>query len=81
MESFIGRIIYWAGAIPTDPDSTNKNSYHAVQKTLSMGKAVGIFPEGTRNKTNEVLLPFRYGTVRLAQTTGAAIVPLAFLAM
>ena len=77
MESFIGRIIYWAGAIPTDPDSKNKNSYHAVQKTLNMGKAVGIFPEGQRNKSDEVLMPFRYGAVRLAQTTGAAIVPLA----
>ena len=36
-----------------------------------------IFPEGTRNKTDEFLLPFKFGVVSLAQKTGAEIMPFA----
>ena len=37
--------------------------------------AVGLFPEGTRNKTKKFLLPFKFGAVSMAQKTGATIVP------
>lgn len=52
---------------------------HAI-KLLNEGYAVGIFPEGTRNKTlgtkEEVtLLPFKYGAVSMATKTNAQIVP------
>ena len=36
---------------------------------------IGIFPEGTRNKTKEFLLPFKYGTVSMAKKTDSYIVP------
>lgn len=39
------------------------------------GKALGIFPEGTRNKTKEFLLPFKFGCVSMAKKTDAYIVP------
>lgn len=42
---------------------------------LNNGGALGIFPEGTRNKTKEELLPFKLGVVSMAQKTGATIVP------
>lgn len=45
-------------------------------QTLLHGGNVLIFPEGTRNKTEQVLLPFRYGAVRIAGKTGAPIVPM-----
>lgn len=41
------------------------------------GKALGIFPEGTRNKTKEFLLPFKFGCVSMAKKTDAYIVPFA----
>ena len=34
-----------------------------------------IFPEGTRNKTSKLLLPFKFGTVSMAQKTNATIIP------
>ena len=38
--------------------------------------AIGLFPEGTRNKTKDVfLLPFKFGTVSMAKKTDATIVP------
>ena len=43
---------------------------------LNNGGAVGLFPEGTRNKTYDTfLLPFKFGTVSMAKKTGATIVP------
>lgn len=58
-------------------DTESKN--HAID-LLNHGYAVGLFPEGTRNKTkgtpDEVdLLPFKYGAVSMATKTNAYIVP------
>lgn len=57
-------------------DEAKKIAIHILEK----GGAVGIFPEGTRNKTigtkDEVdLLPLKFGAVSLASKTGALIVP------
>ena len=52
----------------------NNAKEHAIN-LLKQGYAVGLFPEGTRNKTNEFLLPFKYGAVSMAQKTDALIVP------
>lgn len=49
---------------------------HALE-ILKNGYALGIFPEGTRNKTDAALLPFKMGAVSMAQKTGATLVPYA----
>lgn len=49
---------------------------HALE-ILKNGYALGIFPEGTRNKTDDALLPFKMGAVSMAQKTGATLVPYA----
>lgn len=41
------------------------------------GISVCIFPEGTRNTTDELLLPFKEGSFKPAEKTGCAIVPMA----
>ena len=53
-----------------DTDATNQ-----ALEVLKTDGAVGLFPEGTRNKTKEFLLPFKYGTVSMAKKTNATIVP------
>lgn len=45
---------------------------------INEGVSFTIFPEGTRNKTTEELLPFHKGSFKLAQRTGCAIVPMVF---
>lgn len=57
-------------------DEAKKAKEKAI-KILNKGGAIGIFPEGTRNKTNEFLLPFKYGAVSMAKKTDATIVPFA----
>ena len=42
---------------------------------LKDGGAIGLFPEGTRNKTDAFLLPFKFGAVSMAKKTNSLIVP------
>ena len=62
-------------------DRQNKENAHKAKeeaiKLLKKGYAVGIFPEGTRNKTTEPLLPFKMGAIKMAKETNATIVPFA----
>ena len=46
-----------------------------AENILKRGGTIGIFPEGTRNKTENEILKFRFGAVRLAQKTNTKIVP------
>lgn len=41
------------------------------------GISICIFPEGTRNKTDEALLPFKEGSLKIAEKTGCLIIPVA----
>ena len=36
-----------------------------------------IFPEGTRNKTEDLVLPFKEGSFKMAEKTGCPIIPMA----
>lgn len=44
---------------------------------IKNGISMCIFPEGTRNKTDEFLLPFKEGSFKMAEKTGCAIIPMA----
>ncbi|UQZ89118.1 hypothetical protein C4J81_07870 [Deltaproteobacteria bacterium Smac51] len=48
-----------------------------ASERIKRGEILVIFPEGTRNKTDEPLLPFKKGTFILAKHTQAPIVPIA----
>ena len=68
------------GCISVDRSIHDEKAKSEAMKVLESGGALGIFPEGTRNKTlgtiDEVdLLPFKYGAVSLAKKTNALIVP------
>ena len=67
----------FAGTIPVDRSRHNNGAMEAAEEVLNNGGLIGIFPEGTRNRTDEPIQPLKYGAVRLAQKTGAKIVPLA----
>ena len=46
-------------------------------EVLKNNKVLGIFPEGTVNQTDDIILPFKYGAVSFALKTNATIVPFA----
>ena len=67
-----------AGCIPVNRSIKDEAAKEAALEVLELDGAVGLFPEGTRNKTDDLLLlPFKFGTVSMAQKTGATIVPCA----
>lgn len=67
----------WAGCIPVNRDSFDAAAVRSAIKILKRGGAVGIFPEGTRNRTDKLLLTFRPGAAAIAKRGNALIVPFA----
>lgn len=63
------------GCISVDRSKKDNEAVNKAIDILNQGGAIGLFPEGTRNKTDKLLLPFKYGTVSMAQKTNATIVP------
>ena len=78
-EYFDGKMAWFfklVGCIPVDRSIKDHNATEKALKVLNSGGAIGLFPEGTRNKTKDVfLLPFKFGTVSMAKKTNATIVP------
>lgn len=71
-----GFIFRGVRAIPVDLHaSRNPEALSAAVDALKAGYAVNVSPEAKRNYTNELLLPFKFGAVSMAQKTGAPIVP------
>lgn len=62
------------GLIPVNRREKSKDSLIIAKKYLKSGKIIGIFPEGTISKTDE-LLPFKIGAVKMAKDTNTKIVP------
>lgn len=67
------------GCIPVDRKKKNNGSILEGVKVLNEGKVVGIFPEGTYNRTDKIIMPFKYGAVAMAQKTSKAIIPFAIV--
>ena len=65
------------GLIKVYRGRSNPNAVIEAEKILNNGGTVGIFPEGTRNKTGEELLKFRHGAVAIAKKTNTKILPFA----
>ncbi len=77
-EYFEGKFAWFfkiTGCISVDRSTHDDEAKSLAIAVLNKGGAVGLFPEGTRNKTEEFLLPFKFGTVAMAQKTNATIVP------
>lgn len=63
------------GCISVDRSVHDGKAKGEAIETLKNGGAIGLFPEGTRNKSKEFLLPFKYGAVSMAKKTDAYLVP------
>ncbi len=77
-EYFDGKMRWFfkmVGCIPVDRSKKDDAATSSALEVLREDGAIGLFPEGTRNKTDAFLLPFKYGTVSMAKKTGATIVP------
>ncbi len=68
---------YSKGSVLVDrkSDASRKLSYQKMKDVLAQGIHMCIYPEGTRNKTANLLGPFHSGAFRLALETKTAIIP------
>lgn len=66
----------FVGCISVNRSIHDKEATKQALDILKSGGAIGLFPEGTRNKTKDkLLLPFKFGAVSMASKTNATIVP------
>lgn len=63
------------GIIPVDRKRKNPEAINLANKYLQDNKIIGIFPESTINKTNDIIMPFKYGAVKMAADTNSYILP------
>ena len=72
-----GKLLEAIGIIKVYRTKSNPAAVNEAIQILEQCGTIGIFPEGTRNKTNEELLKFRHGAVAIAQKANAQIIPFA----
>lgn len=61
--------------IPVNRSIHDHNALENAIKALEEEKLVGVFPEGTINRTDDIIMPFKIGAVKMASETGAPIIP------
>ncbi|MFC4261345.1 lysophospholipid acyltransferase family protein [Ferruginibacter yonginensis] len=68
---------YKRGGIMVDrkTEGSRVKSFEAMKQTLKKGIHMCIYPEGTRNRTNQPLKPFYDGAFKLAIDTQKEIIP------
>ena len=77
-EYFDGKFSWFfkmSGCISVNRQTKDTEASNRAIELLKQGHAIGLFPEGTRNRTKNLLLPFKYGAVSMAKKTSATIVP------
>ena len=62
--------------IPVNRDGNDVRAIMQSMKYLKEGGIICIFPEGTRNKTKELFLPFKSGATALSIKTRTPIIPM-----
>lgn len=73
---FVGGLVRLVKAIPVSRDGNDVRALLDCFKCLKNGEKVVVFPEGKRNKTDEVLLPFKSGAAVMAIRTKTPVVPM-----
>lgn len=63
------------GIIPVNRRQKDKAALENAENYLNDEKVIGIFPEGTINRTEDIIMPFKFGAVKMAKDTDTAIVP------
>jgi 1-acyl-sn-glycerol-3-phosphate acyltransferase len=63
--------------VDRESQESRKKSLNFLKKILSLGINILIFPEGTQNRSKEIMQPFKEGAFRIAVDTQQSILPMA----
>jgi len=72
----VGRFAVW---VDRDNPESRKESIPKLIEILQKGISIVVAPEGTRNDSGDLLLPFQRGAFRLSIETGIPVLPLAVI--
>jgi 1-acyl-sn-glycerol-3-phosphate acyltransferase len=72
----LGFLIRKLGSFPVDRSRTDPAAMRTAMGVLKGGELLGMFPEGTRSTTGE-MIEFRTGAARLAARMGVPMIPAA----
>ena len=61
--------------IPVNRKQKDPNALKSAIDTLNDNKVIGIFPEGTINRTEDVTMPFKFGAVKMCKETNSTMIP------
>lgn len=75
MKPPLNHIFKRVGIIPVNRRQKDKAALDSAIAVLRDDKVIGIFPEGTVNRTDSVIMPFKFGAVKMAYETDSKIVP------
>lgn len=68
-------IVKGMGCIPVNRRIHDKNALQGAIDCLNSDLCVGIFPEGTINRTDDIIMPFKIGAVKACNETKSKLVP------
>lgn len=70
-------MLYKMGSVLVDrkSEASRRESFTSMKQILAMGLHMCIYPEGTRNRSDQPLKPFHDGAFRLAIATGKPLMP------
>jgi 1-acyl-sn-glycerol-3-phosphate acyltransferase len=74
--TIVGKLAVW---VDRDDTKSRRISVERLIVYLKKGISIVVAPEGTRNDTNETLLPFQRGAFRLSIETRIPIMPMAVI--
>ncbi len=73
---FLGVFARAIRAIPVNRDGNDVRGLLDCFKCLKNGEKIAIYPEGTRNKTDAEMLPFKHGAAIMAIKTKTPVIPI-----
>ena len=68
-------IVKGMGCVPVNRKIHDKNALESTYEFLEKDLCIGIFPEGTINRTDDTILPFKMGAVKACSKTNTKLVP------
>ncbi len=67
------------GIVPVNRKIKDTTVVPTAVKLLENDSIVGIFPEGTINRTKDIIIPFKTGAIRMAIEAKSPIIPFAII--
>ena len=68
-------IVKGMGCVPVNRKIHDKNALESAYNFLENELCIGIFPEGTINRTDDIIMPFKMGAVKACSHTNTKLIP------